>query len=75
MKPTTQIWALWDCQELRSVHLTHAEARNAREEHLADCCCFAEDLDTICDAVQIRTIRIAASPAPDERTLTQGPSR
>lgn len=75
MKPITQIWALWDCQELRSVHLTHAEARNAREVHLAECCCFADDLDTICDAVQIRTIRIAASPAPDERTLAQGRTR
>lgn len=66
MKPTTQIWGLWDCQELLSVHLTLGDARDALDEHLANCRCFTDDQDTIWAAVDIRAIRLPADLAPVE---------
>lgn len=66
MKTTTQIWGLWDCEELLSVHLTHDAAREAREEHLERCRCFTDDQDAISIAVQIRAIRLTADPVPVE---------
>ncbi len=64
MKPTRQIWGLWDCEELLSVHLTQTEARDALDGHLSSCRCFADDQDLICAAVEIRAIRLPADPAP-----------
>lgn len=66
MKPTTQIWGLWDCEELLSVHLTQTDARGALDEHLSSCRCFADDQDLICGAIEIRAIRLPADPAPME---------
>ena len=66
MKTATQIWGLWDCEELLSVHLTHDAAREARDEHLDRCRCFTDDHDAISIAVQIRAIRLAADPEPVE---------
>jgi hypothetical protein len=66
MKPTMQIWGLWDCEELLSVHLTQTDARDALDEHLASCRCFADDQDIVCAAVEIRAIRLPADPAPVE---------
>ena len=66
MKPTMQIWGLWDCEELLSVHLTQIEARDALEGHLSICRCFADDQDLICAAVEIRAIRLPAGPTSVE---------
>lgn len=66
MKTATQIWGLWDCEELLSVHLTRDSAREARDEHLERCRCFAGDQDAISIAVQIRAIRLAADRVPVE---------
>lgn len=66
MKTATQIWGLWDCEELLSVHLTHNAAREARDEHLERCRCFTADQDAISIAVQIRPIRLSADPVPVE---------
>lgn len=66
MKTVPQIWGLWDCQELLSVHLTHDAAREARDEHLERCRCFTDDQDAIRVAVPLRAIRLSAHPAPVE---------
>ncbi len=66
MKTATQIWGLWDCEELLSVHLTHDAAREARDEHLERCRCFTDDQDAISIAVQIRPIQLSADPVPVE---------
>jgi hypothetical protein len=66
MKTATQIWGLWDCEELLSVHLTHNAAREARDEHLERCRCFTADQDAISIAVQIRPIQFSVDPAPVE---------
>ncbi|HWJ65121.1 MAG TPA: hypothetical protein VNT31_00445 [Nocardioides sp.] len=66
MKTATQIWGLWDCEELLSVHLTHDVAREARDEHLERCRCFTDDQDAISIAVQIRAIQLSVDPAPVE---------
>lgn len=66
MKSTTQIWGLWDCEELLSVHLTQDDARDAMNEHLGRCRCFADDQDVIGAAVEIRAIRLPADFAPVE---------
>ena len=72
MKTATQIWGLWDCEELLSVHLTHDDAREARDEHLERCRCFTDDQDAISIAVQIRDIRLSADRVPVENP-NQGP--
>lgn len=66
MKTATQIWGLWDCEELLSVHLTHDDAVDARDEHLERCRCFADDQDAISIAVQLRAIRLSADRVPGE---------
>lgn len=66
MKTAKQVWGLWDCEELLSVHLTHDAAREARDEHLERCRCFADDQDAIRVAVQLRFIRLSADPMPVE---------
>jgi len=66
MTPATQIWGLWDCEELLSVHLTHDDALDARDEHLERCWCFADDQGAISAAVEIRAIRLSADPMPVE---------
>lgn len=62
MKVTTQIWGLWDCEELLSVHLTPRDALDARDEHLSRCRCFADDQDVISAAVEIRAIHLSGDP-------------
>ena len=64
MKSTTQIWGLCDCEELLSVHLTQDDARDARDEHLGRCRCFADDQDVIGAAVEIRAIRLSDETVP-----------
>lgn len=66
MKTATQIWGLWDCEELLSIHLTHDAARDARDEHLERCRCFTDDQGVISIAVQLRVIRLSADPMPVE---------
>lgn len=66
MKTATQIWGLWDCEELLSVHLTHDDALDAREEHLLGCRCFTDDQDAISAAVEIRAIRLPVEVGPVE---------
>ena len=66
MTTIAQIWGLWDCEELLSVHLTRDSAREARDEHLERCRCFTDDQDAISIAVQIRPIRLSANPVPVE---------
>lgn len=66
MKTITEVWGLWDCEELLSVHLTHDGALDARDEHLERCRCFADDQDAISIAVQIRAIPLHADPVPVE---------
>lgn len=66
MKVTTEIWGLWDCEELLSVHLTPHDALDARDEHLSRCRCFAADEDVIGAAVEIRSIPLPEEPAPVE---------
>ena len=66
MTTATQIWGLWDCEELLSVHLTHDDAFDARDEHLLGCRCFTDDQDVISIAIQIRAIRLPADPGPVE---------
>ena len=66
MKTVTQIWGLWDCEELLSVHLTHDDALDARDEHLTRCRCFADDEDVITAAVEIRSIHLPEEIAPVE---------
>lgn len=71
MKVTTKIWGLWDCEELLSVHLTRDEARDARDEHLDRCRCYADDQDVIGAAVEIRAIRLSDEPVPvEDRNLS-----
>ncbi|NYG59350.1 hypothetical protein BJ980_002273 [Nocardioides daedukensis] len=66
MTTALQVWGLWDCEELLSVHLTHADAIDARNEHLTRCRCFTDDQDAISVAVQIRSIRLPEEFAPVE---------
>lgn len=66
MTTIAQIWGLWDCEELLSVHLTRDDALDARDEHLERCRCFADDQDAFSIAVQIRVIRLSADPVPVE---------
>lgn len=66
MKTATQIWGLWDCEELLSVHLTHDDALDARDEHRERCRCFADDQDAITAAVEIRSIRLLEEIVPVE---------
>lgn len=66
MKTVTEVWGLWDCEELLSVHLTHGDAVDARDEHLERCRCFVDDQDAISIAVQLRVIRLSADPVPVE---------
>lgn len=72
MKTATEVWGLWDCEELLSVHLTRDDALDARDEHLERCRCFADDQDAICIAVQLRVIRLPTDPTsvenPDQGT-------
>ena len=62
----SQIWGLWDCQELLSVHLTQTDAHDARDEHLAACRCFTDDQELIRAAVEIRCISVQDDLAPVE---------
>mgnify|MGYP000035244511 CR=1 FL=1 len=66
MKTITEAWGLWDCEELLSVHLTHDAGRDAKDEHLERCRCFADDQDAISIAVQLRVIRLSVDPMPVE---------
>lgn len=62
----SQIWGLWDCHELLSVHLTRADAHDARDEHLAACRCFTDDHEVISAAVEIRCMSVPDDRAPVE---------
>jgi hypothetical protein len=64
MNVTRQIWGLWDCEELLSVHLTPHDALDARDEHLSRCRCFADDQDVMSAAVEIRAIHLPGDRAP-----------
>lgn len=72
MNTAPQIWGLWDCEELLSVHLNHDDVLDARDEHLERCRCFADDQDSISAAVEIRSIRlpteIVRAENPDQGT-------
>ena len=71
MTPHDTVWALWDADELVSIHLTEHDAHDARDQHLERYQAFPADGDLVQVAVEIRT----SSLAPDERTLAQGRSR
>ena len=62
----SQIWGLWDCHELLSVHLTSPDAHDARDEHLAACRCFTDDHELISAAVEIRLIAVLDDRGPVE---------
>lgn len=62
----SQIWGLWDCHELLSVHLTRADAHDARDEHIAACRCFTDDRELIRSAVEVRCMSVLDDRAPVE---------
>lgn len=54
MNTRTEVWGLWDADELVSVHLTGQDARDAREQHLDRYRVFRAEQGVIVAVVEIR---------------------
>jgi len=60
-----KVWALWDAEELVSLHLAEQDARDAREQHLDRYRDFPGDGDLVQAAVEIRTTSLSVGRHAD----------
>lgn len=66
MNARTEVWGLWDADELVSVHLTGQDARDARERHLHRYREFLVEQDVIVAAVEVRRTHLIDPGSTDD---------